>query len=110
MLLFGHLQHAEVGWKSARWLNITVGVALPAVTLAAALLMISRFRYAHPINRFIVGRRSFGYIVWAVVLLVLAWVFLQMALALVTLVYTASGPVDALVRSVRLRRRRRRAA
>lgn len=109
VLLFGHLQHAEVGWKSARWLNITVGLALPAVTLAVALLMISRFRYPHPINRFIVGKRSFGYIVWALVLLVLAWVFLQMALALVALVFAASGPVDALVRRLRLVRQRRRA-
>ena len=107
VLLFGHLQQFEEGLKSARWLNITVGLALPAVTLTTALLMISRLRYPHLINRFIVGKRSFGYIVWAVVLIVLAWVFLQMAVALVALVFAASGPADALIG--RFRRRRGRA-
>lgn len=106
VLLFGHLQQFEEGLKSAQWLNVTVGLALPAVTLATALLMISRLRYPHLINRFIVGKRSFGYIVWAAVLIVLAWVFLQMAVALVALVFAASGPADALIRKFRRRGRR----
>ena len=48
--------------------------ALPVVTLAVALLMVSRVPYSHAINRYIRGRRSFGHVVRMVLLvLVLVW-------------------------------------
>ncbi len=105
VLLFEHLQHPHVGLRSAAWLNVTVGVSLPAVTLAVSLLMISRFRYPHVVNRFIAGRRPFGYIAWLVVMVILAWVFLQMTMAAAALAYAGSGPMGALIRRIRLRRR-----
>jgi len=109
VLLFGRLQ-VEEGWKAASWLNITVGAALPAVTFSVSLLMISRFRYPHLINQFISGRKSFGYIVRAVLVIVAALVFLHMALALATLVFAGSGPVRFLVTRARSRRRSASAA
>ncbi len=106
VLLFGHLQGIEEGWKAATWLHVTVGVALPATTLTVALLMISRFPYPHLINRLFAGRRSFGFIVWVVVLIVPAWVFRQVVLPLVTVAYAASGPANVLIRRMRRHRRR----
>ena len=48
--------------------------ALPVVTLAAALLMVSRVPYPHALNRYIRGRRSFAHVVRTVLLvLVLVW-------------------------------------
>jgi len=107
VLLFDHLQSpGPTGWlRSARWFNITVGAALPAMTLAAGLLMISRFTYPHLLNRFVAGRKSFSYIVVSLVLLVVALMFRQYALTLGAIAYAASGPVAAAVRKFRRRGR-----
>ena len=79
--------------------------ALPLVTLAAGLLMVSRFRYVHLSNAYLKGRRPF----WQVVLLsFLAMVFLWRpapALAVIVCGYVASGPIAALVRLIRVRTR-----
>ena len=96
VLLFAYLQGEEVGWRSAGWLNITVAVAMPAVTLAAALLMISRLRYPHLINQFVRGKRSFGFIVKGLIVIVAAIFLRQIALAIGTLAFAASAPARAI--------------
>ncbi|MDY7010054.1 MAG: CDP-alcohol phosphatidyltransferase family protein [Planctomycetota bacterium] len=96
VLLFGHIQNVEEGLKSARWLNITVGVALPAATLAVAILMVTRFRYPHLVNRFVIGRKPFSHIVLAVGAIASVLMFGQFALPLAAITYAASGPVAAL--------------
>lgn len=93
VLLFGHIQNVEEGLKSARWLNITVGVALPAATLSVAILMVTRFRYPHMVNRFVVGRKPFSHIVLAVIVIAAALMFGQFALPLAAITYAASGPI-----------------
>ncbi len=92
VLLFGHIQGAE----EARWLNITVGSTLPAATFAAAILMVTRFRYSHLVNRFVLGRRPFSHVVIALIVIVAGLVFRQFALPLAAIAYTASGPVQTL--------------
>ncbi len=98
VLLFGNLQGAEEGLKSARWLNVTVGVALPAMTLTAAILMVTQFRYSHLLNRFVVGRKPFNHIVMAVFVIAAAWFFRQFTLPLAAFAYAASGPVGTMWR------------
>jgi len=110
VLLFAYLQTVESGWKAAPWLTISAGATLPALTFAAAVLMISRFRYPHLLNRFVAGRKPFGYIVVAVALLVVALMFLQLALAVGALLYTLSGPVAGLWRRFQLSRKARAVA
>lgn len=100
VLLFGHIQGAEEGLKSARWLNITVGVALPAATLAVAILMVTRFRYSHLVNRFVIGRKPFSHVVIAVVVIAAALMFGQFALPLAAIAYAASGPVQTLWKKI----------
>ena len=101
VLLFAFLQGEVGGWKRADWLKIAVGTALPAVTLTCSALMISRFPYPHLLNQFVLGKRPFGHIVKALVVIVAGLIFPQMVLALGTLVYSASGPAGAAWRRFR---------
>jgi len=101
VLLFGYLQTVPGGWKSAEWLQITAGATLPSVTLATALLMISRFGYPHLVNRLFRRRRSLWVIAAALAAIVTSWVYYELALAVGALLYAASGPAVALYRVFR---------
>lgn len=101
VLLYSYLQGQVEGWKSAGWLNVTVAAALPAATLAAALLMISTFRYPHLINRYVLGRRPFNYIVKLLLIIVAGIILREIGLALAILTFVLSGPVGALWRKFR---------
>lgn len=105
VLLFGHLGDIEKGWRSAPWAMIAVGVTLPLVTLAGALLMVARFKYPHIVNQYIRGKRPFGYIVKLVVVLLAGMLEPFVAMALGTLAYMLSGPICSLWRAVRRRRK-----
>ena len=97
--LIGDLQGRE--WTPKNVLYPAASVALPLVTLAVALLMVSRFRYPHVMNKYFRGRRPFNFLV-AVVLLVLAAIMeLILTGAIVAMVFALFGPVDALVRKLR---------
>lgn len=101
VLLFAFIVKSDVvSWKTADWLRITVAVALPAVTLGTAWLMISRFRYPHLLNQFILGKRPFSYIAKAIAVIAAGIVFPQLALAIGTLVFTTSGPAMAIWRKL----------
>ena len=97
VLVFNWLLTFEHG----RWLQITVGAALPALTLAAALLMVSRFPYPHLINRFLSRRKPFSTIVVGVVLLAAGLMFLPTSLAVATVLFALLGPASALYRKFR---------
>ncbi len=73
--------------------------AMPVITLAVGLLMVSRIRYAHMINRYLRGRAPLGRIFWFLLLLAAFIVYPQMMLAVVTVVYAASGPAGAVYRA-----------
>jgi CDP-diacylglycerol--serine O-phosphatidyltransferase len=84
-------------WLTQSWWYWTTSFALPALTLAAALLMVSRIRYPHLVNQYIRGKRPFNYLVW-LVLMVLAGFFEPfIALAMGAVAYALSGPVRWLV-------------
>ncbi len=72
------------------------------MTLACALLMVSRFRYPHLVNQFIRGKRPFGYLVKLVLVMIAALIFaivaLGPALAFFTIAYVFAGPVVSLYR------------
>jgi CDP-diacylglycerol--serine O-phosphatidyltransferase len=65
-----------------RFANNTILYALPFITLAAGLLMITRIRYPHVINQYLRGKKPFANLVWALVgVAVVIW-NPQLALAL----------------------------
>jgi len=69
--------------------------AMPAILLLAALLMVSRFSYAHLINRFLRGRKRFRDVV-ALFLLVMLLVWQPQITALVAIyAYASSAPLMA---------------
>ena len=101
------------GWLSSPWLNAgtgaasnpwllgTISVLLAAVTLAAGLLMVSRFRYVHMVNHYIRGRRPFNYLVKVVLLALAVAIEPFVSIAAGTVIYAASGPAGALLRRLR---------
>jgi len=93
VLLFDRLEDFERGWRSSDWALATVGIALPIVTLATALLMVSRLRYVHMVNQYIRGRRPFSYLVKLIVLVVAMLLAPFVTVAALVLAYTLSGPV-----------------
>jgi hypothetical protein len=112
VLLFDHLMHpsggiwtgpwpALIGPETARWFAAIISLALPLMTLAAGLLMVSTFRYPHLINQYIRGRKPFAYLVKLVLLLAAGLVepFITMAAAATT--YTLWAPITAILRRTR---------
>ena len=67
--------------------------ALPILTVAVALLMVSQISYHHVVNRLIRGRKPFGDVVRLVLVVLLLFWQLQLTLAIVFLTFSASGAV-----------------
>jgi CDP-diacylglycerol---serine O-phosphatidyltransferase len=72
--------------------------AMPLITLAAGLLMVSRVRYAHVTNKYLRGRRPWYMLFYFLLLLAAFIVYPQLVLVMITLVYAASGPVGTVYR------------
>jgi CDP-diacylglycerol--serine O-phosphatidyltransferase len=98
VLLWLKIQSSQENLRWSLWLNRTVGMSLPIITAAVALLMVSRFRYPHLVNRFVVGRKPVSYILKALVVVLLGILRPQWMLAIGTLGFAISGPVGALLR------------
>jgi CDP-diacylglycerol--serine O-phosphatidyltransferase len=96
----------SVGYHPAIWLIHAAHVALPLITLAVAVLMVSRFRYAHVFNQFLRGQRSRGHLIQ--VILVIAAIFLvrEMAMPLVFCIFAFTPPVRAAWRELTQRWRK----
>ena len=95
VLLHEKLGTITSGWKASPWLANTVLYAMPAVTLAAALLMVSRFRYRHLINQFLRGRKPFGYVVKLLIIVMAIFVIgLEITLAIVAVGFMLTGPAN----------------
>jgi len=71
---------------------------MPALTLALALLMVSRIRYVHAVNRYLRGKRPWWYLVRVILLAAAFVVYPQLVLAAAMLAYAASGPAVAAYR------------
>ena len=99
VLLFTQLTDPSLvgpAWQDTTWLLITVSIALPAMTLASALLMVSSFPYAHLVNHWIRGRRPVSYIL-KLVIVVLAMLYRPaITTAVFASTYALSGPIVAL--------------
>jgi CDP-diacylglycerol--serine O-phosphatidyltransferase len=80
----------------AGYLLPTLAIILPLITLAAAVLMVSRIRYAHVFNQMIRGRRSRVQILQIVFAMVLVFVVREMALPVLFCAFAFSSPVRAL--------------
>lgn len=99
VLLFESLVRGRTGLLPRPWmlpyLQVAVGIVLPIVTLVAALLMVSRFRYPHLVNQYIRGRRPFGYLVKLVIVILLVVLVPYLTMAAVAMIFLLSGPVRA---------------
>jgi CDP-diacylglycerol--serine O-phosphatidyltransferase len=73
------------------WLWVIATCLLPLVVLSTGLLMVSNIRYAHFTNRYLKGRRSFGRMITAVVVLLLLVVAHKYVIAAGTLFYAYAG-------------------
>lgn len=96
VLLFAHV--TDRGWLDRTALAWIYCLTLPAVTLASALLMVSTFEYPHLINRYLRGKRSFGYIVRLVVIVVALVLEFIVTVSAVIVIFVFSGPVRAVFR------------
>ena len=67
--------------------------ALPGLALATGILMVSRVRYAHLINRLLRGRRPFVTLIEIALVAVLAVIFREFAFFLAFFLYAATGPL-----------------
>lgn len=67
--------------------------ALPALTLAAGLLMVSGFRYPHLVNKYLRGRRGFGRLIGTLLFLVLLVTAHRYAIGMASVIYALSAPV-----------------
>lgn len=80
---------------ATRYLLPTLATILPLVTLAAAVLMVSRVRYAHVFNQMIRGRRSRNQILQIVFAMVLVFVVREMALPVLFCAFAFAAPIQA---------------
>jgi CDP-diacylglycerol--serine O-phosphatidyltransferase len=81
----------EAAWSPLAMFLILYGI--PAMTFFAAILMVSRIRYPHMLNRVLRGFRPFTTLIEIVIAGVLIFVLHQMAIFVGFLVYVGSGPV-----------------
>ncbi|GAG07100.1 unnamed protein product, partial [marine sediment metagenome] len=96
VLLHAHLPTFTEGWRSAGWLSQTVIWAIPVVTLASALLMVSQVRFPHLANKYLHGRKSFGHLVCMAIITVATVVYFRFALVTISMLFLFSGPVGLL--------------
>lgn len=73
-----------------------LAILLPVLTLAAAILMVSRIRYAHVFNQLIRGRRSRTQILQIVFAMVLVYVVRELALPVLFCSFAFASPIRAL--------------
>lgn len=65
---------ADTGTFLYRFADNTILYALPFLTLAAGLLMITRIRYPHIVNQFIRGKKPFVNLIWGLLgLAIIIW-------------------------------------
>ncbi len=104
VLLHAHLPTFTEGWRAAHWLSQTVIWAIPVVTLASALLMVSQVRFPHLANKYLGGRKSFRYLVCMAIIAVGAIVYFRFILVTIAMLFLCSGPVNLLWRRIRRKR------
>jgi CDP-diacylglycerol---serine O-phosphatidyltransferase len=74
------------------WGQRTIVILLPAVVIAAGLLMVSRFRYPHLVNQWIRGKKPFTTLLKVLVLIALVILCFEAVLTVVFVGFAISGP------------------
>ena len=74
-------------------LAVILKATLPALAFAAAVLMVSRIRYAHLVNRFLRGRRPFVTLLELALVVSLSYLFRELVFFLAFFGYAVTGPV-----------------
>jgi CDP-diacylglycerol--serine O-phosphatidyltransferase len=64
---------------------------LPFATLLAGVMMVSRIRYPHVVNQYLKGSKPFGYLIKAVVIIVIVVWYFECALVIVFWAFALSG-------------------
>lgn len=73
-------------------------LGVPLIMALCAFAMVSSLPYAHVINKYLRGRRSFRYVAWLVAVAVLVIFFPQLMIALAFCAYALSAPIARLWR------------
>ena len=73
--------------------TLVIASALPGLTLATAILMVSRVKYAHVINKLLRGKHRFVTLVEISLAVTLAVIFREIAFFLAFLGYGIMGPL-----------------
>jgi CDP-diacylglycerol--serine O-phosphatidyltransferase len=87
---------AEFEWMSETWAQVVLAVLLPVLAGAIGLLMVSRVRYVHVINRLFNKRQSFRALILVVLTVGILGIFAEywkLIIPAFVLVYTLSGPL-----------------
>lgn len=79
----------------------TIVITLPFITIGIAVLMISRLKYPHLLNRYLKGRKPFAYLVWSIILILLIVFIFEIAAAALFCGLAASGPVRWIYSKIR---------
>jgi CDP-diacylglycerol--serine O-phosphatidyltransferase len=87
----------STGHEVAGWMIRFVKLILPLVTLAAAILMVSRIRYAHVFNQVFRGQRSRQHLIQIVFTLAIVFLVKEMALPLIFCYFTFASPMRAAI-------------
>lgn len=93
IILHQHLWVTRFNEVAPPGFGATSSLAIPIVTVFCSAAMVSRLRYAHIINRYLRGKRSFAYVAWIVAPFVLAIWWFQITLAVLFTAYLLSGPL-----------------
>jgi CDP-diacylglycerol--serine O-phosphatidyltransferase len=83
------------GQPLAAWLIPSVQIALPLITLAAAILMVSRIRYVHLFNQLFTGRRSRRHLIQVVFGVATVFLLREMAVPLLFCYFAFTSPLRA---------------
>jgi CDP-diacylglycerol--serine O-phosphatidyltransferase len=90
----------------ARW----TALGMPFVMLLCAVAMVSSIPYIHVMNKYIRGKRSFGYMVRIAMLVLATILYFQETLAVIFTIYVAYSPLRITVGRIRKRFRKSDAA
>jgi CDP-diacylglycerol--serine O-phosphatidyltransferase len=96
MLVYVHLDRADTPAWLAQHRSTLLFVLLASLPLLA-LLMVSKVKYVHVVNRYLRGRQPRFYVATVALLLLLVWLVPQYALVILCMGYVAACPLVALL-------------
>ena len=101
--LAGHADGPPWLARTGAHLSTACLLVLPVLTLGCGLLMVSQIRYPHLVNRYLKGRRSIGWLIVVLALLLLISVAHQYVIAVAMVAYVLMGAASAAGRARRAR-------